>query len=787
MKHWILGYVGVLVACSMLLFAAPVPAQDGATSVWATAEVIHSETLLAQRELFAARRAENPAVHYDAAEEALSRAAGLYADRLQVDIQTYAPAIDTEIILVLDTARSAASTGDAAGLALQSGLLWTRLLHAAYTTTLSALEDGDLATAEAWLQLREYRQATKVTMILDPAASALSDLRADRIDPATAYEHIEADLRDTYFFRLRTAFRQLEDAISKDFPIRAAEWSGAIEGYFGVMQDDFAAKLNLETSVAVGEKIDSLQRAVSARDWDSAAATIDETRSLLTNYQPVALSADDIRERSQLLYIFTDLIYIEYRDGVRNGEITIEIEYREAVTFREQAQSIYEELRPIIDQNDANAAARLEILLSEMEGIMLELGSAGDLQARVDEAKTVISATLPLDLSNSATATFTIVNTLLTDIDNAIAGERYADAEQTRLQAYALFDFGVEQRLLAFSPELAARIESLFWHGDGTQPGLARALALRADADEVTSILQTLQGNLDEAQLVLGTGTSQPATIVVNSAIIVFREGLEAVVIIAALTASMVRANVRFRTPLFVGAASALLATTITWWIADAILRLFSNNVELLEAIVSVIAIIMLLIITNWFFHKVYWVDHLAGFHKRKSEIMRGAAAGQFIGMALLGFTSIYREGFETVIFLQALVLDSGIMIVLQGVGLGLLGVAVVGFVTLYLGKRLPYMTMMVFTGILIGGVLFIIVGKTVRVMQVVGWLPIAPIEGVSFPYWWGQWFGVYPTWQGAAAQFIVVLFVLGSYYIARHQTTRQRRASSAAQASALS
>lgn len=97
----------------------------------------------------------------------------------------------------------------------------------------------------------------------------------------------------------------------------------------------------------------------------------------------------------------------------------------------------------------------------------------------------------------------------------------------------------------------------------------------------------------------------------------------------------------------------------------------------------------------------------------------------------LLSFTSIYREGFETVLFLRSLILEAGIPVVLQGVAIGFVATCIVGFITL----RLPYKKMLIATGILIGGVLLVMVGNTVHVMQVVGWLPITPIQGVYFPF----------------------------------------------------
>ena len=181
----------------------------------------------------------------------------------------------------------------------------------------------------------------------------------------------------------------------------------------------------------------------------------------------------------------------------------------------------------------------------------------------------------------------------------------------------------------------------------------------------------------------------------------------------------------------------------------------------------SLVAIAMLLIITNWFFHKVYWSGWIAKFHGRKRVLLAGAA-GQAVGFGLLGFASVYREGFETALFLQALIFRAPVETVLAGVALGLAGVAVVGILTFRLEKKLPYKKMLVVTGVLIGAVLVTLTGTTVHIMQAVGWVRLSPIFGLALPYWIGNWFGVYPTWQTMGGQVAAAGFVIGSYFVAR-------------------
>ena len=266
------------------------------------------------------------------------------------------------------------------------------------------------------------------------------------------------------------------------------------------------------------------------------------------------------------------------------------------------------------------------------------------------------------------------------------------------------------------------------------------------------------------------------AVAVANSAIIVFREGLEAVLVFAAVTASMLGAQRRLRRPVAAGAAVAFAATVATWFGAQAILGQFARYGDRLQAVTGLVAIAVLLVVMNWFFHKVYWTRWIGRRNaQRKRALAGGAVGGQVLGLVALGFSSVYREGFEVVLFLQNLQLQAGTATVLEGVGIGLAGTAAVGAITFFLQQKLPYKRMLVVTGVMLGGVLVVMVGGSARTLQDVGWLSTTPL-GVSFPDWWARWFELVPTWETIAAQGLAAAVVLGSYVAAEYLKVRRPR-----------
>jgi len=265
--------------------------------------------------------------------------------------------------------------------------------------------------------------------------------------------------------------------------------------------------------------------------------------------------------------------------------------------------------------------------------------------------------------------------------------------------------------------------------------------------------------------------------VVVDSALLVFREGLEAVLVLAAFTASFGGSNRALRRPVAAGASVALGASVLTWFVAIWVIGALGGPGLDVQAATGLLAVAVLLVVMNWFFHKVYWTGWIAAHNRRRRKLQGtpGAARRVLLGLAILGFTAVYREGFEVVLFLQNLRLKAGSATVLEGVALGLALTAAVGIVTFLLQHRLPYRRMLVATGVLLGFVLLVMVGESVQELQLAGWLPTHSL-GVTFPGWMGLWLAFFPTVEGVLAQLLAAGLVVGSYFVAEEIRVRRPR-----------
>ncbi|HVI81591.1 MAG TPA: FTR1 family protein [Chthoniobacterales bacterium] len=260
--------------------------------------------------------------------------------------------------------------------------------------------------------------------------------------------------------------------------------------------------------------------------------------------------------------------------------------------------------------------------------------------------------------------------------------------------------------------------------------------------------------------------------------VLVFREGLECILVLAAITASMTGAKRAHRKPVAAGAGVAFGATLLTWVIAVQLIDSLSDNMRALDlqAATGLLAVVVLLVIMNWFFHKIYWGGWIRAHNRRRKHLLEDghgsdvAKRSLLWGLILLGFTSLYREGFEVVLFLQTYHLRFGGGVVLQGALLGIALSAIVAMLTFVVQQKLPYRKMLITTGILLGVVLLVMVGEQAQEMQLAHWISTTPIPSLVsvIPKWMGLWFSVFPTYETLIAQLIAAVLVVGSYYAAR-------------------
>ena len=659
-------------------------------------------------------------------------------------------------------------------LSTQIGTIRAELQQAITVKVADAVRQGDLEKAKLWrceLLLPRGVSAAEGSLLLD----TLGDDPAKRDNAAQILTREAITWQTT---RVRQLLSEIEATAKEQVPLPGRLRERLAEATtLAALPPALVKSAGLTDYHAINVASRDVDVAkVEAVDWSQLAGVYPPLRKEIESSLPSLLSDQERARRERLLLKLVMLIPREYESGVRDGKVTVPLEYREAVAFTAQARQMLGELAPLWlngKQDKRAALDHVESHLADADAKITAVASPDDLAATLKVAQTALTDELGISLARRGT-TADIVDEVMLEtrsllnqsLASAVTGD-WKMAEQHRLEAYTTYDPELEARLLPRDPQLATDIEHLLLDGLN-HPGVKVLLDQHAPQAALEVAYGRVNDALSRAAVQLKSGIS-PTAAVVNAASIVLREGLEGLLVIIAIFAGLRGPEHARRRRLFwVGIIASVAATAVTWGLSQTVITSLRNYGELIEALTGIIAIGVLLLITNWLFQQVYWKQWITSL---KSQAAENESAWTLI---MVGFAVGYREGFETVLFLQSLVLDAGGTSVGLGVLIGSVILLALGIASLRLGLKLPYFKLLMVTAGLIGLVLVTFTGTTVRSMQTVGWFPVHKIMDVSWPMWTGNWLGLYNTWESIGGQVVAGTLVLGTWRIARYQAKRK-------------
>jgi high-affinity iron transporter len=296
---------------------------------------------------------------------------------------------------------------------------------------------------------------------------------------------------------------------------------------------------------------------------------------------------------------------------------------------------------------------------------------------------------------------------------------------------------------------------------------------IRADIRDVRA------GILATDRELAAKGFAAPALAYGFSFSILFREGVEAVLLIAILLGSLAAGQASgYRRPLSLGVLGAVAATAVTWLLATLVIDIAPVNRELLEAITAMLAVGVLIVVSFWLVARIE--------QKRRMEFMRARVAsaitaGSATAFAALGFLAVYREGFETVLFYQALLLFAdGLEIwIALGALTAVAGLGVVGYLILGLGRKLPLKPMLVAGASILLLLSVAFAGNAVRSLQEADAIGATPIHAgwARPPVLVAELTGIHPTREGIIIQAVLLaIFAAGAAWVFAVAPARRRR-----------
>jgi len=290
----------------------------------------------------------------------------------------------------------------------------------------------------------------------------------------------------------------------------------------------------------------------------------------------------------------------------------------------------------------------------------------------------------------------------------------------------------------------------------------------QAPVDTIRDKLIALRGSLDTIERKLtATGAAAPALIFGQSFLIIFREGFEVVLLVSILLGYLEAArSPAFIKPILIGIGLAGVATILTIVLLRVVFESLPFSLEVLEGVTALIAVVMLFYVSFWL---VARMEHKRWMEFVRARLWSAVSLGSTFSLIMVGFTAVYREGFETALFYQALwSFGAGLGVwVLAGLVCGLAALAVVAFVMFRLGRRVPvrrFMSIAV-TFVMITSVTFI--GNAVHALQAGDLIAYHRLDSwPHMPIFLSQVTGYWNTVQSIVAQVVLsLIYILGAIY----------------------
>ena len=452
--------------------------------------------------------------------------------------------------------------------------------------------------------------------------------------------------------------------------------------------------------------------------------------------------------------------------GFKNSEMEMSVRQNRSAKDAAAINQQFSALIALAAQPDRlnDVSYQVTTLLQDIEDILPGLPTTRDDQ-QIAAPQTADNA--PAVEESSRTNWGEVAEGINQSIQEAIARYQRGEAQNAILDVQdSYFDrfeaSGMENKIGSRDSAFKTTLEAYFTR-------LVSLMKAGQPAERLQSEASALEQDLQKAVTMLGEGEETQWSLLLYSLMIIVREGLEALLIVAAIVAYMVKNNHQDKLPLIrQSVIVALVASVITAVIFQLLFTNSGASRELLEGITMLIAVVMLFFMSYWLLSKVearHWKAWLEG------KLSHSLTKGSLVGLWLTSFLAVYREGAETVLFYYALIGDAkdvaGHMAIGAGFVIGCVVLLAAWLVMRYSVVRLPLKPFFMFTGSFMYLMAFVFAGK--GVLELVEGKLFQPTLINGFPEI--SWLGIYPYVETLLPQAVLLLAALVALWVMRRKS----------------
>lgn len=345
------------------------------------------------------------------------------------------------------------------------------------------------------------------------------------------------------------------------------------------------------------------------------------------------------------------------------------------------------------------------------------------------------------------------INTALKYLANAMdlyQQGKYAEASQLAALSYLEGIEPIETQLKSTDPELLEQLEEQMQQLRKMMSAQNPAVQVKDSVNEVRVTIGNISKAMNKQEYSFWMA-------LLLSASILLREGLEAFLVIMVILSVLKATGVSgYQKWIHAGWIGAVLCGLVLWAVGGSFLTSNIQYAELLEGVVSLIAVFMLLYVGFWLHGKNEigkWKEYV------NARVQSVSQSGSMAGLAGLSFLVVFREVFESVLFLSALHVESGAKhgnAIVLGIATAFVTVLALAVLVLQFSAKLPVARLFRFSSVIMGVLAIILTGKAIHAFQQTGNVTIHGLPIIRF-----ELLGIYPTIETCAAQILVALVVV--------------------------
>ncbi|MDR2605694.1 MAG: FTR1 family iron permease [Oscillospiraceae bacterium] len=337
-------------------------------------------------------------------------------------------------------------------------------------------------------------------------------------------------------------------------------------------------------------------------------------------------------------------------------------------------------------------------------------------------------------------------------------GESDAAKEQVNVAYYGFYEkLGFEKTVMAYiSGSRATKVEYQF-------SAAKKAITDGADKSEVKATLDTLISLLREDANQLDGSNESSSSVFIASLLIIVREGAEAIIIVGAIIAYLMKSGNKSKVrSVYIGSVAALGASVIMALILNALAGAATGaSQEVIEGATMLLAVVVLFYVSNWMVGKAEsetWSRYIEG--KVEGSITKNST----FALAFTAFLAVFREGAEVILFYQALLAgtESYTNMVWAGLYVGIVILVVIYLLIRLLSITLPLKPFFLGTSVLMFVMSISFVGSGIKELQEGNVVSVTPVSGISSV----ELLGIYPTVETLIPQLVLLLITIATFVI---------------------